>query len=116
MAPTRRNTIKPASLAGANAPHKNAPPGGRFEDWKNFAVPTVKNIGPYRFHFYSSDRDEPRHIHVERDLATAKFWLDPVRLERSGRFSRAELARLQKLVERHKLEFRKKWNDYFGTE
>jgi len=79
-------------------------------------VPTVKIIGPYRFHFFSGDRDEPRHIHVERDRATAKFWLDSVRLERSTGFSRTELARLQKLVERHALEFRRKWNDYFGTE
>ncbi len=79
-------------------------------------MPTVRIIGPYRFHFYSSDANEPRHIHVDRDQATAKFWLDPVRLERSHRFSRAELARIQKLVERHQVEFRRKWNDYFSTE
>jgi hypothetical protein len=77
-------------------------------------MPTVRIIGPYRFHFYSSDRDEPRHIHVDRDKATAKFWLDPLRLERSQGFFRVELARIQKLVERHQVEFRRKWNDYFG--
>jgi hypothetical protein len=43
-------------------------------------VPTVAIIGPYRFHFYSSDRHESLHVYVDRDAATAKFWLDPVRL------------------------------------
>jgi len=79
-------------------------------------MPTIRIIGPYRFHFYSSDGAEPMHVHVERDAATAKFCLTPVRLERSHDFSRAELARLQKLVERHLVEFRKKWHDYFGAE
>lgn len=30
-------------------------------------VPTVDREGPYRFFFYSADRDEPPHVHVERD-------------------------------------------------
>lgn len=47
-------------------------------------MPTVLREGPYRFFFYASDREEPPHVHVERDRQTAKFWLQPVRLERSG--------------------------------
>jgi hypothetical protein len=42
-------------------------------------MPTVLRAGPYRFFFYAGDRDEPPHIHVERDDHTAKFWLDQVR-------------------------------------
>ena len=30
-------------------------------------MPTILRIGPYRFFFYAGDRDEPLHIHVERD-------------------------------------------------
>ena len=47
-------------------------------------MPTVLRVGPYRFFFYASDRREPPHIHVERDDKVAKFWLQPVRLERSA--------------------------------
>ena len=47
-------------------------------------MPTVFKNGPYRFFFYSNDRDEPIHVHVEREDMTAKFWLDPVRLKISG--------------------------------
>ncbi len=36
-------------------------------------MPTVPHDGPYRFFFYASDRDEPVHIHVERDDDIAKF-------------------------------------------
>lgn len=45
-------------------------------------------IGPYRFFFYAGDREEPPHIHVERDEHTAKFWLDEVRLRDSRGFGR----------------------------
>jgi len=44
-------------------------------------MPTVLREGPYRFFFYSSDGDEPLHIHVQRDEAIARFWLDPLRYD-----------------------------------
>ena len=50
------------------------------------ALPTVLHAGPYRLFFYSADRDEPPHVLVERDEGAAKFWLEPVRLEKSRSF------------------------------
>jgi hypothetical protein len=47
----------------------------------------------YRLFFYSADRDEPPHVHVEREESEAKLWLDTVRLEGSRGFARAELRR-----------------------
>ncbi len=55
-------------------------------------LPTVRRSGPYRLFFYSADRDEPPHVHVEREEAEAKFWLVPVRLEMSRGFGRSESA------------------------
>ena len=49
-------------------------------------MPSVRFPGPYRFFFYSGDNAEPPHVHVERDNYKAKFWLDPVRLQRSKGF------------------------------
>lgn len=46
-------------------------------------MPTVFKTGPYRFFFYSSDRSEPIHVHVEREDNIAKVWLDPIRLQNS---------------------------------
>lgn len=62
-------------------------------------MPTVMRIGPYRFHFYSREGSEPPHIHVERDDMEAKFWLSPVSLASNHEFPRAELNRIEKLVE-----------------
>lgn len=41
-------------------------------------MPTVMRRGPYRMFFYSGDRVEPPHVHVERGDNEAKLWLDPV--------------------------------------
>ena len=55
-------------------------------------MPTALREGPYRVHFYAADRlREPPHMHVRRDRSEAKFWLDPVRLERGGPGTNCEL-------------------------
>lgn len=77
-------------------------------------MPTVLRVGPYRFYFYAGDRNEPEHIHVERDDCVAKFWLDPVRLERSGGFGSSEINRIQKTVEEYRQELVGSWNEYFS--
>lgn len=77
-------------------------------------MPTVLRIGPYRFFFYAGDRDEPPHMHVERDDNIAKFWLDPVRLQNSGGFRRTEINRIQKLVEENLESSLRSWNEYFN--
>ena len=64
-------------------------------------MPTVMRIGPYRFHFYSREGNEPPHIHVARDDIEAKFWLRPVSLAGNHGFSAVELNRIEKLVEEH---------------
>ncbi len=63
---------------------------------------------------YAGDRDEPPHVHVERDDNVAKFWLDPVRLQRSGGFRRVEIQRIQRLVEQHRERLLRSWNEYFN--
>ena len=64
-------------------------------------MPTVLRIGPYRFHFYSREGNEPPHIHVEREDLEAKFWLRPVSLAANYGFSNSELRDIQRLVEEH---------------
>jgi hypothetical protein len=68
---------------------------------------------PLSFLFYAGDRDEPRHVHVERDAKVAKFWLDPIRLHRSQGFRRVELNRLETLIEQNRSKFVETWDDYF---
>jgi hypothetical protein len=77
-------------------------------------MPTILRDGPYRFFFYADDRDEPPHVHVEGDDCEAKFWLDPVRLERSRGFSRKEINRIQTMVERSQRALLDRWDEYFN--
>ena len=76
-------------------------------------MPTVLRVGPYRFFFYSADREEPPHVHVEREASRAKFWLEPVRLHDSTGFGRAELGRLERLVDEHAPDLLRGWHDFF---
>ena len=80
----------------------------------SFSMPTVLRRGPYRFFFYSSDRAEPPHVHVERDENLAKFWLDPVRLQESGGFRGTELNRVAALVGEQQALLLEAWREYFG--
>jgi hypothetical protein len=76
-------------------------------------MPTVLWDGPYRFFFYSSDRNEPPHVHIEREGNIAKFWIDPVRLQSGGGLSRVEIGRIEKLVNEHQARLMEAWNEYF---
>ena len=77
-------------------------------------MPTVLRIGPYRLFFVSLDRDEPPHIHVRRDNMVAKFWLDPVTLERARGFNRTELNAIGRIVEEHYESLLERWYEFFG--
>ncbi|WP_083919124.1 DUF4160 domain-containing protein [Hydrogenovibrio halophilus] len=61
-------------------------------------MPTVLRIGPFRFFFYSNENAEPPHIHVQRDKALAKFWLNPVQYAGSRHFSSKEIRDVYKPV------------------
>lgn len=78
-------------------------------------LPTVLRSGPYRFFFYSAGRDEPPHIHVEREDSEAKFWLDPVELEWNRDFARKEIRRIEGIIEESVALLLREWHEYFGN-
>ena len=45
-------------------------------------MPTILRIGPYRFHFYSDESEEPPHIHIRSGDGDCKFWLNPVSFQK----------------------------------
>ena len=77
-------------------------------------MPTVLRDGPFRFFFYSGDRGEPAHIHVQRDNQIAKFWLDPVMLERSGGLRPSEIRRIERIIEENQSSFLREWDVRFN--
>lgn len=77
-------------------------------------MPTVLRSGPYRFFFFAGDRDEPPHVHVERESNRAKFWLDPLRMQNSGGFSGIELSRISALIDENRDLLLGAWDEYFN--
>ena len=78
-------------------------------------MPTILRIRGYRFFFFSLEGNEPAHIHVERDNAIAKFWLQPVVLASSYNFRNHELRVIRELVEEYRELFLEKWYEYFSS-
>ena len=77
-------------------------------------MPTVLRIGLYRFFFVSLDYPEPLHVHVKREKMVAKFWLNPVVLQKAGGFSRIELNRIAILVTENQALLLERWYEFFG--
>ena len=78
-------------------------------------MPTVLRNGPYRLFFVSLDRGEPPHVHVRRENMVAKFWLDPLVLQRAGGFSGHELTDIARIVEQHRETLLERWREFFGS-
>ncbi|MBD3331391.1 DUF4160 domain-containing protein [candidate division GN15 bacterium] len=77
--------------------------------------PTVSRIGPYRFFFYANELGEQPYVHVQRERAVAKFWLEPVALARSRNSPSHELTRIEGLVTEHRETFLEAWNGFSGN-
>ena len=77
-------------------------------------MPTLLREGPFRFFFYMGDRNEPPHVHVQRDNQIAKFWLDPVTLERSGGMRRSDIRRVERIIEENQTSFLREWDVRFN--
>lgn len=78
-------------------------------------MPTVLRVGSYRFFFVSLDYDEPPHVHVRRENKVAKFWLNPVALQKAGGYNRTELNTIAKLVNEHQEHLLESWYEFFGN-
>lgn len=77
-------------------------------------MPTVLRSGPYRIFFYSSDGNEPAHVHVQRDAATAKYWLDPVRLQSGAGYRPSDLRRIRSIIDANRPQLLEAWDEFFG--
>lgn len=79
-------------------------------------MPTALRIGPYRLYFYSYDCGEPRHMHVDRENMSAKFWLDPdVLLAKNHGFNRKELRKIERIIQNNLERLKNEWDGFCNT-
>jgi hypothetical protein len=77
-------------------------------------MPTVLKIDGFRLFFYSDEGNEPVHIHVQYQSATAKFWITSEVIVANNFGMRAsDLSKAAKIVEKNKSLIKDKWNEYF---
>jgi hypothetical protein len=75
-------------------------------------MPTIFLDG-YKFRFYSSDLNEPPHMHVIRGEKEAKVWLEPVAVEYNRGYSQPELNKIVRLTRLHRSKLLETWNAHF---
>ena len=77
-------------------------------------MPTVLRIGAFRFYFFSHEPNEPPHVHIDRDEATIKVWLDPVEVSKSRGFRAHEIGDVVEMVVANHTRLLEAWHEYFG--
>ncbi len=73
-------------------------------------VPTILRVKGYRIGFFSSEPDEPAHVHVVKAGSEAKFWLAPVQISWNKGFRETELREIARILEQHETELIEAWN------
>ena len=78
-------------------------------------MPTILYRNGFRFFFYSSEGNEPAHIHVTKGDANAKIWLEPMteKAYMHG-FSLGEEKVIMNLVKENVGIFKERWYEYFN--
>jgi hypothetical protein len=77
-------------------------------------VPSVLQVEGFRFFFFSDERQEPPHVHVEKGDGAAKLWLQPVQIAYTYKLTRPEIRRIRELTFQHQATFVERWNEHFG--
>ena len=101
--------------ASGGIPSAGCNVGRLHQQLEVWVLPTIPGIGgPYRIFFYSFDCNLPRQVHVRRDQAASKFWLEPVALASNNGFSAKELYRIRKIILDNLDHIREAWDEHCG--
>ncbi len=78
-------------------------------------MPTILTINGFVFHFYSSDRKEPIHVHIEKGGGSAKIWLDPeIKWAFCYGFKSKEQKLILKITDENSKFLKQKWHEHFA--
>ena len=74
-------------------------------------MPTVLRIKGFRIGFYSSEPEEPAHVHIHKAGCEAKFWIAPVQLSWNKGFRVADLRTIARILAAHEVALLEAWNE-----
>jgi uncharacterized protein DUF4160 len=75
-------------------------------------MPTIFIEG-YKFRFYSSDVNEPAHVHVIQAERMAKIWLNSLEVEYNRGYNKTELNKVLKLTALNETKLLEAWHEHF---
>jgi len=74
-------------------------------------MPVVLRVNGYKCFFYEADiANEPPHVHISKEGNEAKFWLDPIRTAREGKFRKNDLRDIERIIEDNRDFLLDAWN------
>ena len=79
-------------------------------------MPTVLSENGYRFFFFSNEGNplEPCHIHVRKNGALAKFWVNSkCTLAQNYGFTAKELNEISDIIDLNIVKIKEAWNGFF---
>lgn len=76
-------------------------------------MPTIFIFFGFRFMFYANEH-LPIHVHVIKGNAKAKFYVDPVKLEKNQGMKPAELKIIKAIIEDNKEIIIEHWMKFFN--
>jgi hypothetical protein len=78
-------------------------------------MPTVLREEGFRFFFFSDEGNEPCHVHIKKEEARGKIWMEPAyKEEYFYGFTVQEQRKIRKIVQENKQLISRKWYEYFG--
>jgi hypothetical protein len=77
-------------------------------------MPTVLLINGYRFFFFSNEKNEPIHIHIEKAEKYSKFWINPTYVAMNYGFTGKELREISEIIDKNEELIKNKWNEHFN--
>lgn len=75
-------------------------------------MPTVHRERGFRFHFFSDERQEPPHVHIEHGDGEAKVWLEDGSLDYSEGLSAPQLRVLREIIAANREQMLRAWNEH----
>ena len=74
-------------------------------------MPTILREKGYPIGFFSSEPDEPAHVHVHKAGCEAKFWLAPIQLSWNKGFRETALREIAHILQQHETKLLEAWNE-----
>lgn len=79
-------------------------------------MPTILFIDGWRFFFYSNEKREPIHVHVQKGEKECKYWLDRINFEVTEAYSFQMNSRDKRIVKKIIFEYfeviEKEWDKF----